>query len=164
VSKLASVALLMTVMGIQGSCLAADPAPNWTKQDQTQAPISNPPQARIVFARRGGIYNWTIPDDKTVFIEDLHHQWYRADLMGNFCIGLHFALRVGFTFEPNGDFDKFNSILYERQTCPLKSLVMVDPPKGFKGKIGTPGAVPPTFSVAASTDEKVAQAKDGAAK
>ncbi len=125
-----AVAVLLSTPSI-----AADPPINWNSNPQT----SPAPQATIRFARQGGIDNWTVVDEKTVYVQDRERQWYRADLMGH-CIGLRFAQRIGFKFEVDGSFDKFSSIHYDRQTCPLTSLTKSDPPPGFKGKLSPEAA------------------------
>jgi hypothetical protein len=57
------------------------------------------PQARIPFANRGGIDNWRVVDDRTVLIQGLNRQWYKATLMSP-CIDLPFAQRIWIQIEP----------------------------------------------------------------
>lgn len=90
------------------------------------------PQASIAFANHGGIYDWRVIDDRTVLIEALDRQWYKATLMSP-CINLTFAQRLGFETNPDGSFDKFSAIRLHHQICPLTSLVKTAPP-GKKSK------------------------------
>ncbi len=131
--KSLSAAVLAALLA--APAFAAEPAINWNPSPQA----ASAPQARIPFARQGGIDNWTVIDEKTLYVQDRHRQWYRADLMGH-CIGLRFAQRIGFKFEVDGSFDKFSSIRYDRQNCPLTSLTKSDPPPGFKGKLSREAA------------------------
>jgi hypothetical protein len=123
---------------------AADDTPNWTKPPSSEnpAPPSPPSQAVIPFARQHGIFDWHVADEKTVYIESIDRQWYKAALMFR-CVGIQFAMdRLGFTFEANGDFDKFSAIHYHDQDCPLASLTKSDPPPGYKGKKASNPPVP----------------------
>ena len=110
ISAFVTIAVSWT-LGV-GACIAAEP----------------PPQAQIPFANRGGIYNWQAENDRSLLIEDQHHQWYRATLM-NFCESLNFADSIGFEpGNPSGTFDKFSSIRLGHRTCPLTSLVAAPAP------------------------------------
>ena len=83
---LKSLSAVAVAVMLSAPSIAADPAINWNSTPQT----SPAPQATIRFARQGGIDNWTVVDEKTVYVQDRQRQWYRADLMGH-CIGLRFA-------------------------------------------------------------------------
>jgi hypothetical protein len=84
-------------------------------------------EASIPFANRDGIYDWRVVDTRTVLIQSLGRQWYKATLMSP-CFDLPFAQRVGFQTNPDGSFDKFGAIKVRGQYCPLTSLVKTDPP------------------------------------
>jgi hypothetical protein len=84
-------------------------------------------QASIPFANQGGIYDWRVVDDRTVLIQSINRQWYKATLFSP-CIGLPFAQRIGFESNPDGSFDKFSAIKLRHQRCSLTSLVKTDPP------------------------------------
>ncbi len=89
-------------------------------------------EASIPFADRGGIFDWRVLDDKTVLIESQQRVWYKATLLAP-CTDLPFAERIGFESNPDGSFDKFSSIQYRDQRCPLVSLVKTTaPPKDSK--------------------------------
>lgn len=85
------------------------------------------PQASIAFANHGGIYDWRVLDDRTMLIQGLNRQWYKATLFSS-CIDLPFAERVGFESNPDGSFDKFSAVRLRNQNCPLISLVKSAPP------------------------------------
>jgi|SRR5271165_5366295 len=105
---------------------------------------SQPREARIAFANKGGIWDWQVIDNKTVLIESRGRQWYKATLFGN-CINLSFAQRLSFESNPSGTFDKFSKILVGGQRCPLESLVeTTPPPKKPNTKQPAAAAVPPT--------------------
>ncbi len=106
------------------------------------AALAPAPEARIPFTDHGGIYNWRVLDDRTVLIQSVTHQWYKATLLSP-CIDLPFAERLGFESNPDGSFDKFSSIELPHQHCPLISLVETPPPpKKAKAKAPAP-ATPP---------------------
>lgn len=86
-----------------------------------------PPQASIPFADHGGIRDFTVADDNTVYIQATGGRWYRADLMGN-CQGLRFHNALGFQSNPGGSFDRWSSIRTRYQNCPVRSLTRADPP------------------------------------
>ena len=93
--------------------------------DPTPPPTAE--QASIPFANHRGIYDWRVVDSRTVLIQGLDRQWYRASLMTS-CFDLPFAQTIGFETNPDGSFDKFSAIKLRGQTCPLVSLVKTAPP------------------------------------
>ena len=110
-------------------------------------------QARVPFANDGGIYDWRVLDDRTVLIQDINGQWYKASLMTP-CIGLPFVQRIGIESNPDGSFNELGAIKLRHQTCPLASLVKTDaPPKRSEPHKMAPltVAVPPDSSGAAPT-------------
>ena len=91
------------------------------------APLPQPREASIPFANHGGIYNWQTVDRDTLYVQDNHRRWYRAELMGN-CFDLDFAQAIGFRTNPSGNFDRFSDVIVRGERCPLKSFVASDPP------------------------------------
>jgi Family of unknown function (DUF6491) len=97
------------------------------------AAADNPPppaarEVQIPFASQN-ILKWQVVDNNTVLIQDRGRRWYKATLWGN-CIDLSFSQRLSFVSNPNGTFDKFSSIRFGDQRCPLRSLVATTaPPK-----------------------------------
>lgn len=92
-------------------------------------------QASIPFVNHGGVRNFEAVGNETLYIEDQHRRWYRADLMG-FCRDLGFAQRIGFETRGPDTLDRFGTLIVRGQRCPLKSLVESGPPpkKERKGK------------------------------
>ena len=86
-------------------------------------------QARVPFANHGGINDWRELDDRTVLIQDINGQWYKASLMTP-CIGLPSCSASDIESNPDGSFDELGAIKLRHQTCPLASLVKTGaPPK-----------------------------------
>jgi hypothetical protein len=132
------------------STIAADAADAPANGAAANASATNPaalPEASIPFANHGGIYNWQVVDDRTVLIQGLDRQWYKATLFSP-CIDLPFAQRLGFESNPDGSFDKFSVITDRDQRCPLVSLVKTAAPgkKSKSNKAAAANAPVPTGS------------------
>jgi hypothetical protein len=98
------------------------------------APAAKPlPEVQINFANHGGIWDWSVVDNKTLLIQDRSRRWYKATLLVN-CIDLPFGQKLGFESNPDGSFDKFSAIQTRGQRCPLISLVRTDAPVSKKSK------------------------------
>ena len=122
---------------------ADDPAPPPQSTAAAPAPAG---EVQIPFASQN-IWNWRVVDNNTVLIQDRGRRWYKATLWGN-CINLSFSQRLSFVSNPNGTFDRFSSIRYGDQRCPLRSLVATTaPPK--KPAAPNPPATPKTPAGAA---------------
>jgi len=67
------------------------------------------PEAQIPFVNHGGIYDWKADEDKGLWIEDIHRNWYYATFMAP-CVGLDFAIRLAFDARPLDTFDRFSAI------------------------------------------------------
>ena len=67
------------------------------------------PELAIPFANHGGIYDWQADGERGLWVQDIHKHWYYAKLMAP-CIGLNFALTLGFDTRPSGEFDRFSFI------------------------------------------------------
>lgn len=86
------------------------------------------PPAEIPFVDHGGIYNWKADREKGVWIQDAHRKWYYATLLGP-CLGLDFAIRIGFDTRPLDTFDRFSKIIVPGYgQCTVQSLTASDPP------------------------------------
>jgi hypothetical protein len=85
------------------------------------------PQASIPFVNHGGIRNWEAPDTRTLYVQDNHQRWYRADMFGP-CLDLPYA--VGIRFENRGldRFDKFSTVRVGRDRCYISSVTASDGP------------------------------------
>ena len=112
-TRTALIALLLAL------CRAAAPA------------LAQPPAAQrdasIPFAQHGGIWNWREDGDRTIYIQDRSHRWYKATLMGP-AFDLPGAQNIGFDTGPTDSFDRFSSIVVRGQRYPLQSFVRSDGP------------------------------------
>ncbi len=127
-ARVIAAALLPMACAVATLCIADDSQPSGASGgNASPRSVAADPQASIAFANHGGIYDWRVIDDRTVLIQSLDRQWYKATLLGA-CINLPFAERIGFESNPDGSFDKFSAIKFEHQTCPLTSLVKTAAP------------------------------------
>lgn len=91
------------------------------------ASAAPPEEASISFVSSGSINNWRVIDRDTLYVQDVHRKWYRAELMGP-CFDLNFAQAIGFDVRGTDRFDKYSSIVVRGQRCPVQSLVASAPP------------------------------------
>ena len=142
---LASASSVMAGPGDEAAA-PATPAP------AAAAPAAKPrPEVQITFADRGGIWNWSVVDNRTLLIQDRSRRWYKATLMVT-CIDLPFDQKLGFESNADGSFDRFSAIQTRGQRCPLTSLVRSDPPASKKAKktdAAKPASVTPAPAAAA---------------
>jgi hypothetical protein len=81
----------------------------------------------VPFVSKGSIRNWQAVDRDTLYVEDIHGRWYRAELMTN-CFDLPFTETIGFDAGGTDRFDKFSAIMVRGQRCQLKNFVASGPP------------------------------------
>jgi hypothetical protein len=93
----------------------------------TAAPAPAPREASIPFANHGGIYDWDAVDRDTLYVQDIHRRWYRAELIGP-CLDLDYAQAIGFKVDATDRFDRYSDVIVRGQRCALKSLVASDAP------------------------------------
>lgn len=112
IPRLLPPALLVSM----GLCTAAGAAP-----DRAEVAIPFP---------QSSIRDWQADKRDGLWIQDQHRRWYYARIMGP-CIGLDFALTIGFDSRHGSSFDRFSSIVVPREgRCALQSLTRSDaPPK-----------------------------------
>ena len=93
------------------------------------APVRAPaePQASIPFVNHGAIRNWQAPDSQTLYLQDNHNRWYRAEMFGP-CMNLPYA--VGIRFETRGTdrLDRFSTVRVGRDRCQIASLTPSEAP------------------------------------
>jgi hypothetical protein len=86
------------------------------------------PPAAIPFANSGGVWDWTTgEDDRTIYFQDRHRQWFKATLfMQAFDLPYTTAIRIdgGAT----NTLDKWGAIYVGRQRYPFQSFEKVDGP------------------------------------
>ncbi|MEP7349254.1 MAG: DUF6491 family protein [Sphingorhabdus sp.] len=91
-------------------------------------------EAQIVFPNHGAIRNFEADGNDGIWLEDQQRRWYYAEMFGP-CQGLNFAQRIGFDTNGSANFDKFSSIIVDRQNCRLTSLVTAEKPLPLKERV-----------------------------
>jgi len=83
----------------------------------------------IPFADHHGIRDWREDGEKGIWIQAASREWYYATFMSP-CIGLPFALGIGFVTEPGGQLNRFSSIRVpnEPMRCYFRDFKPSDPP------------------------------------
>lgn len=117
--------IILTASLIAASLAAAPAMSNPAPAPAHAAPAAR--EAAIPFVDTGSIRNWRAVDRDTLYVQDTHNRWYRAELMSP-CIDLPFAETIGFDVRGTNRFDRFASIVVRGQNCPLTSLVESSPP------------------------------------
>ena len=85
-------------------------------------------EARIPFADTNGIRNYSADGNRALFIEDVHGDWFHAEIMGP-CTGLPFAVRIGVDTRFAGDtLDSTGTLLVDGDRCKIDRLVTSGPP------------------------------------
>jgi hypothetical protein len=144
------------VLFLSGCCVSAlghyaaaadDPVPPPVPPPASTIATAPAEEVQIAFAGQN-IWKWQVLDNNTLLIQDRGRRWYKATLWGN-CISLPFAQTISFVSNPNGTFDRFSSIRFGGQRCPLRSLVATTAPPKKPAK-PDPAAVPKTPTGAAS--------------
>jgi len=94
---------------------------------------SHASEASIPFANHGGVDDWRAVGDSTIYFEDLHRHWYRAELMGP-AFDLPFVEHIGIDASPIGTLDKFGAIYVHGQRYDFRSFEQVaGPPQKVLG-------------------------------
>jgi hypothetical protein len=98
---------------------------------ESAAPVA---EASIPFINLRSIRDWQADKREGIWIQDTRKQWYYAKLMGP-CIGLDFALSVGFDTHGSGTLDRFSRVIVpDEDRCPITSLTRSDGPPPKKKK------------------------------
>ncbi|WP_338468147.1 DUF6491 family protein [Novosphingobium sp. ZN18A2] len=97
------------------------------RQQSTKQQSAHEPAASIPFANHGGIWDWRSEGDSTVYFQDSHRQWYRAELFMP-ALDLPFVEFIGIDAGPTGTLDRFGAVYIHGQRYPFKSFVKVDGP------------------------------------
>ena len=106
--------------------LAAEPAPA-----ANEAPAQAREEARIPFADKGGIRDWSAgADDETLYVQDSQRRWYKATLLGP-AFALNTEWAIGFDTGTGGTFDRFSHVVVDGQRYAVGSLVRIEgePPR-----------------------------------
>jgi hypothetical protein len=90
----------------------------------------------------GEVLNWTVSDERTLYVEDSRGQWYRVGLVAP-CDGLRSAFGIELEASPDGGQDASLNLVAGGQLCPVASVSGVDvpaiPPEEPPGRIVGPG-------------------------
>lgn len=79
-------------------------------------------QVSIPFANHArSIRTFEATDDSTLYLQDRLGRWYRAEL-GGVCLNLSWAQAIGYDTRGGLTLDRFSTILFEGQRCPIVSL------------------------------------------
>jgi hypothetical protein len=73
------------------------------------------------------VLNWTVSNERTVYVEDASGQWYGVDLAAP-CDGLRTAFELALEASPGTPFDRASNLLTGSQSCPIGSMTRVDVP------------------------------------
>ena len=114
-------ALTMVVSPMAAPALAAQSTDK--KQDKADSAQS----ARIPFADTIGVWDWRAEGRSTVYIQDNHKQWYKAELFSP-SPDLPFVQFIGIDAGPTGTLDKWGAVYIHGIRYPFKSFVKVDGP------------------------------------
>ena len=92
-------------------------------------------RAEIPFSNSGGVWNWTTgEDDRTIYFQDRHRQWFKATLfMQAFDLPYTTAIRID--SGPTSTLDKWGAIYVGHQRYPFQSFEKVDGPPGRAKKV-----------------------------
>ena len=123
----------MKIVPILAAAAAVVAVPSVAASPGEEAAAAKPGQAQIPFAASRGIRSFHAESDETVYLEDRRGRWYRAELAGT-CLGLRWALAIGYDTRGGASFDRFSAILVDGQRCPLVSLTRSEKPERRRGK------------------------------
>jgi Family of unknown function (DUF6491) len=94
-----------------------------------------PEEASIPFVNLGSIRDWQANKREGIWIQDTHRRWYYATLMGP-CLGLDYALSVGFDTRGSGTLDKFAAVVVPHDDrCQFRSMTRSDAPPKRKARV-----------------------------
>jgi hypothetical protein len=95
------------------------------------------PEASIPFVNlSSSIRDWEADGTGGLWVQDGHRDWYYAKLMGP-CIGLDFAMRVGFDVRGIDRLDRFATVVVpEHGRCSIASFTKSEGPPDSKRKQG----------------------------
>jgi hypothetical protein len=87
------------------------------------------PEASIPFlSLKQSIREWQADGTQGIWIQDARKQWFYATFQGP-CIGLDFAMSVGFEARTMNTLDRFGTVIVPREgRCAIFSMTKSDPP------------------------------------
>lgn len=112
------------------------PTAAYAKDDKPVAAKSA--DAYIPFVNHGGVRDWRADGDRTIYFQDAHRRWYKAELMSP-AFDLPFTEFIAIDGGPSDRLDSFGSVYVKGQRYPFRSFEAIDgqpPKKGKKPKAG----------------------------
>ena len=79
-------------------------------------------ETRIPFPGDSTILSYEPDQDAGIWLEDRHHRWYYAKLIGP-CTGLSYSRNIGFSTNGLSRFDRFSSLVVDGRRCKVQSVV-----------------------------------------
>lgn len=117
---IALLAASLLAMPVMASAKQEEAQPSQSEQAETRA--------RIPFADTVGIRDWRADGRDAIYIEDVHRNWYRAELFAP-APDLPFVFYIGIDAGPTGTLDKFGAIYVDGQRYPIRSFERVPDPQ-----------------------------------
>jgi hypothetical protein len=103
-----------------------------TQQTRQAQQTQQTHRVSIPFADIGNVRNWRADGTSALFIQAMNRKWYRATFWAP-CQELPFAIAIAFVTEPNGQLDRYSSILVEGDRCWFRSFGEASPPPSEAG-------------------------------
>lgn len=119
-----NVLTALTAVSLLAVPVMAQAAPD---EEQAPAPAEAQKSASIPFADSIGIRDWRADSDDAVYLQDVHGNWYRAELFMP-AFDLPFVQFIGIDAGATGTLDKFGAIYVGGERYPFKSFVEVAGP------------------------------------
>lgn len=95
------------------AAIALVPATAYAKADDNQpaaaAPAVVKKDANIPFANQGGVWDWHAEGTRTIYFQDRHKDWYRAELASP-AFDLPYTEFIGLDTSPSDRLDKFSAV------------------------------------------------------
>ena len=82
----------------------------------------------IPFADIGNVRNWHADSADDLYIQAMNRTWYRTTFWAP-CNALPFATAIAFVTEPNGELDKYSSLLVDGERCWFKTFEQTTDPR-----------------------------------
>lgn len=89
--------------------------------------VATPPAPAAAGPSLHEVLNWTVSDDRTVYVEDSSGQWYGVDLVAP-CDGLRTAFDIALEAGPGKEFDRATGLFTGSQSCPIGSMARIAVP------------------------------------
>ena len=84
-------------------------------------------EARVPFLHLGTMRSFRATDENTLYVEAAPRRWYRVTTMGP-CRNLPWAEVIGVDTHGGSTFDRFSTLLVDRERCDIASVVRSEEP------------------------------------